>query len=72
MERMKRLTESDEMSEMTLEEHVKQFEKVECQSAESKLNLDFSLGMYIAINKIFEQGINHLVSLIIFYSRVTR
>lgn len=34
MERMKRLTESEEMNEMTQEEHVQQFEKVESQSAE--------------------------------------
>ena len=36
MERMKRLTEEDEGSEMTQEELLKQFEKVEHQTAECK------------------------------------
>lgn len=36
MERMKKLTESDEMQDMTSEELLQQFENVENQSAESK------------------------------------
>ena len=39
MERMKRLTEEDEAAEMTQEELLKQFEKVESQTAERKHSL---------------------------------
>ena len=58
MERMKRLTEEDETAEMTQEELLKQFEKVESQTAECKCNENDIIWYYKSLSTLNIQVIS--------------